>query len=349
MRLLFIYQFLTLGGVESVIRNRYIGLKSLGYDVEVESLFLSQLVKGQVDLGDRVHITSDPGEIQRIAGRADVISIIDTPQVFDALASLRRPVIVEVHTPYDQSRAYVHQPFPRSTRMVLTPSHAFQRLLEREVPHRTWTVEALHNPLDLAFFAPASAAPCPHLALHGARPILWVGRLDDLKDWQRAGRIASRIFKELDAPDLELFMLGRHVSPTIPVDVFRREGILGRVRHMTSASFASMPTIYRTVAEARGIYLSTSKGESFGMTVAESMASSLPCLVHRLPVLEEVSAGKAAYYRTDAEAVEEACSLLTDTRRYDASALELRQVARRYRPEETTKALYEKLLRVASA
>ncbi len=347
MRVLFIYQFLTLGGVESVLRNRYLGLKGLGRGVEVETLFLSQSVKQQRELGDRVVISCEASEITKAVRHADVVCVIDTPQVFEVLDGLTTPVIVEVHSAYDQGRAYIHQPLPRSTRMLLTPSEAFQGQIRRELRRKDLRIEHLPNPLDPAYFESGSAGP-EHLDLHGGQPIFWVGRLDELKDWQRAVRIAARVISTVGRDEVELFVLGRHVDPTAPAAEFRKAGILGRVRHVASVGFHAMPALYRAVAANGGIHLSTSKAESFGMTVAESMASGLPCVVHDLPVFEEVSAGRALFFKTDKEAVGAAARLLTDRAAWERCAGELQPGAQRYRSERVAELLYQRLEQAAA-
>ncbi len=110
MNVTFVYRYLTLGGVEVVLRSRLHSLPAHGVhptlwflsDGPGRSLFTesgqSVRVGGLPDLGE--HLRAD---------HVDVLSVIDTPEALEPVAGvLHRPkVVLEVHTPYPEHRVYL--------------------------------------------------------------------------------------------------------------------------------------------------------------------------------------------------------------------------------------------------
>jgi glycosyltransferase involved in cell wall biosynthesis len=73
-----------------------------------------------------------------------------------------------------------------------------------------------------------------------------------------------------------------------------------------------MPSFYQFIARNKGVYLTSSKGESFGMTLIESMASRVPIVAYDLPVFREVlSNGEyGKIYHSIGEAAEHILTLI---------------------------------------
>jgi len=217
-----------------------------------------------------------------------------------------------------------------------------------EVADTSLPVEYVHNPLDADFFEEGTQRS-GMTNLRSFRPILWVGRFDELKDWERAVRIASKVFSQTKRTDVELFMVGRHPDPRLPLAHFRQEGVLGRVRYLSDVSFSRMRNVYSEVAQNRGIYLSTSKGETFGMTIAESMALGVPCVLHDLPVFHEVTDENAAFFRSDKEAVEQILEMLERDDQSGENKRRLQRSVQRFRPEVVSEKLLSTLRSLAPA
>ena len=81
MRVVFAYRFLTLGGVETVLRARMEGLEALG--IEAHAWFLQDLGGASLfaDLRDRVHLGEAAGlELLRRLP-CDLLCTIDTDEV----------------------------------------------------------------------------------------------------------------------------------------------------------------------------------------------------------------------------------------------------------------------------
>lgn len=346
MKILFVYQFLTLGGCEAVIRNRHMALKTLDERMTVDALFMYKCAEVDSRLADHVHITDKHDEISSIVRGYDVISVIDTPQLFGLLAGTGKPLLVEVHTPYSENRRYLRNPLPINTSRVVTPTSAFAKTVASEMKSSEITITPLHNPLDASFFEGGDGA---RLGLSFGRfvPIFWVGRLDKLKNWTRALDMLAGALDALPDRAIELFMVGWHDEIGDVLSALYKRKLAHKVRYLRTVDFALMPSVYQRVAAGGGIYLSTSDGESFGMTVVEAMASGLPCVLHDLDVFREVAEDRAMFFRTDAEGVGVISDLLTDAAKWKAMSGEGRQFARRFHPDATGRRFHDLLMEVA--
>lgn len=347
MRLLFVYRFLTHGGVEAVLKARIKALKRLDNSLNIGVLFLYKFAETVVKFGDNIYLTNDYEEIRSILKKYEVVSVIDAPEVFELLEFLRKPFILEVHTQYIEDRMYLQKPLPSNIIKILTPSKSFKKIVEKELEGKgSFNIECVYNPVDYSFFESGGKDTALSLSLQKFRPILWVGRLDYLKDWERALSIFSKLIKKVDTNNLELFFVGRCNDLQKTISTFKKYNIFTYIRYVPSIDFHLMPLVYRKVALNGGIYLSTSKGESFGMTVAESMASDLPCVLNKLEVFEEITDKKAVYFDTDQEAIEAIIKLLKDRELYVKIAKDLKDISRRYHPDNIAKTLYEKFREV---
>jgi glycosyltransferase involved in cell wall biosynthesis len=346
VRILFVYNFLTHGGVEAVINSRVKALKRLDNSLNIGVLFLYKYAETRVIFGDDTYITDDYKEILNIVKRYDLISVIDTPKVFNLLDSTYKPVIVEVHTPYKENRAYIQKQLPFNTKKILTPSISFKKIVEKEIRDKGLEVDYLYNPLDYTYFEHGEKGPGLNIALQKFCPILWVGRLDDLKDWKRALSIFSKLMKKISVRNFELFIIGKHNNVGEAINAFKKYGIMQQTRFLPSVDFNLIPKVYREVALHGGVYLSTSRGESFGMTIAESMASGLPCVLNKLEVLEEISDGRAVYFETDQEALNMIIKLMEDVEFRLNMVRDFKDTVQRYHPDNIAKTLYDKFKQV---
>lgn len=347
MKILFIYWFFTYGGVEAVLHNRITALKRLYHDLTVGVLFLYNHTNTQINLGDKTYITNDSQKIMDIAKEYDLVSIIDTPPVLNFMDSIQKPLIIEVHTHYDSHRAYIKNDLPSNTKKVLTPSLYFKKLVETEIKNKSLTVDYVYNPLDYSFFeTDMNHKNVTHINLQHFRPLLWIGRLDDHKNWERALSIFSHLIKKLSVKNLELFIIGKHGNYELVIETLKRFDIYKFVRYVPYINYNSLSSVFKNVALNGGIYVSTSEGESFGMTVAESMASGVPCVLNKLKVFEEITDNRAAFFKTEQEALDGIIKLIEDGEFRAKMVKNLRETAYRYHPDNIAQSLYEKFAQV---
>src|ERR1041384_6890232 len=104
-RILFVYQFLTLGGVEVVMQTR---LRELARrDIQARMLFLGESGGGEsifAKIGHQIAVHTDEAEVEKYLRDFDPdwISTIDTPDIIPIARRVvpNARIAYEVHTPY---------------------------------------------------------------------------------------------------------------------------------------------------------------------------------------------------------------------------------------------------------
>jgi len=315
MKILFIYLFASLGGVESVLKNRQEGFSRLG--IKTDFLFLEDHggVSSFETLKDsKIYITNNKIEIEKIIaeGNYDLSSVIDTPQVHDTMREIAksRKVVMEVHTPFPPFREYIKKDIVEDACAVVVPSATFGKTVEMEMKKPHPPIIVIPNPVNNDFFKDIMDVPKHHRI-----PIAMVGRIEDIKGWRESVRILELVLKK--RKDIDFFMVGRTIEDT-PADIYKefsKRRMMGHLRWLPFIKYSEMPFFYKFIARNNGVYLTSSKGESFGMTLIESMSCRLPVVACSLPVfrevLEEGTLGKI--YRTVDEAAEYILSLIENT------------------------------------
>jgi glycosyltransferase involved in cell wall biosynthesis len=280
MKIVFCYQFCTMGGCETVLSTRMHELESLGVDAhaiffaggEGEHLFS--------DLGDRMKICRNRAQVEEKlnAVSPDYLISLDTPQISQYLdgGSSNMRFVFEVHSTYPRALKKVKQLAKHRISALLTPSQA-QRDLVVSLMGDTLPcpVEVVPNPLPRTFVAHSDSQ-----SYH--RPIvLWVGRLDPHKNW----RAYIDICRELHVrnSEMEFWVVGTSRTSTLEKaqlwEEVKKAGIVNRFRWLPHVEYDKMDRLYRFAAASGGCLVSTSKQESFWMTAAEAMASSCPVVV----------------------------------------------------------------------
>jgi glycosyltransferase involved in cell wall biosynthesis len=293
MKVLFVYKYLTLGGVETVLRARLEGLASENIAGHVwflsdgpgrflfEGLTESISVGGSLDL-QRFLETWEP----------DLITVIDTEEAIPAIkqASHRPPVVLEIHSPYRENRVYLRRLGSLPIAAAFVPSR-YQADLVRTRLEGSIPITIVPNSLCEMFLE-----PMPEGAPRVDRPIIgWVGRLDEVKDWKTCLDIAEEIRSE--GVRFELTMVGEPQGVVTPTDVFKqvnRRGLMDSFRWFRSIPFDRMPAYYDLVRASNGVILSTARYESLGMVLVEAMSRG--CVVaapDQPPINEYVEDGES--------------------------------------------------------
>jgi len=133
------------------------------------------------------------------------------------------------------------------------------------------------------------------------KPILaWIGRLDSLKNWRFAIKTASNLKQRNH--NIEFWMAGRLVERATSNELYqaaKRRGVLDILRWFENFPHDRMHRWLDAVRESGGVVLSTSNGESFGMTIAEAMARKCAVVVPAIgPFGEYIAANREGlFYR----------------------------------------------------
>lgn len=276
MKVLFVYKYLTLGGVEAVLRARLDGLAASGPDggIEAHAWFFHDYGGRSIFQGreDRLHV-GPVEECLRFARREgfDLLASIDSEEVlpgFGLRAPERPRLVMECHSAYLASIEYLRGLAAYRPAAVFTPSEG-QRRLVRERLAPGIDVRVVPNPLRREFVAPPTPFPAPP-----PRPVVaWIGRLDEHKNWRGFVEIAGELGRR--GVEHEAWIIGQPVEADGAerlLEAAREKRALRRLRWFGALPYGRIPTFLDAVRDSGGAVISTSRGESFGLTIAEAMA-----------------------------------------------------------------------------
>jgi len=278
LRVLFIYKYLTLGGVESVLRARLKGLPTWG--VEAYAWFLSD-GPGRVlfrDLDERVWVGPPEGigsSLQRVP--FDLVISIDTDEAFPYMASLapQTCLLLESHSPYKENIEYLRFLSGSNAAAILVPSRHQARLVEKRVAHRI-PIRVIPNPMGERFLDKPVHFPQPP-----PRPVVaWIGRQDHLKNWNAYLEILRTLTRM--RCHVEGWMVGRGSGAGYELRLLRRAKrlhVLARLRWFSALPHEAMPHLFDAVRDSGGVVISTSRNETFGLAIAEAMARGCAVVV----------------------------------------------------------------------
>jgi glycosyltransferase involved in cell wall biosynthesis len=292
VKVLFVYKYLTLGGVEAVLRARLDGLAESG--IEAHAWFFADYGGRSIFRGreERLHV-GPVEECLRFARREgfDLLASIDSEEVLPGFtgAEAGPRLIMECHSSYLANIDYLRELAAHRPAAVFTPSEG-QRRLVRERLGPGIDVRVVPNPLRREFVAPPPPFPAPP-----PRPVVaWIGRLDEHKNWRGFVEITGLLGRR--GVEHEAWIIGQPVEADGAarlLETARAAGVLRRLRWFGALPHGRIPTFLDAVRESGGVVISTSRGESFGLTIAEAMARG--CAVaapDQAPFPEFVEAGR---------------------------------------------------------
>ncbi|NIM93490.1 MAG: glycosyltransferase [Anaerolineales bacterium] len=277
MRVLFVYKYLTMGGVETVLRSRLEGLHERGFEAHSWFLFDGPGRVIFTEFEDKVHIGREEALYQHLRDvDYDVVSSLDTEEIFPLLrrSSIQSKFVIEVHTPYPENQEYLGLTRRIPVAAYFVPSW-FQATVVRKKVGESAELRIVPNPLGESFvcgleeFHPSPRKPV----------VAWIGRLDEVKNWKEFIEIADQI--ERRSMDVEFWVVGRN-GAEVEEKLFthaRKTGVLPRMRWFRGLPYTHMPRLLDAVRDSGGVVVSTSRGDSFGMTVAEAMARACAVIV----------------------------------------------------------------------
>lgn len=348
-RVMFVYQYLTLGGVEAVILSRMKQLRSLG--IASQALFFYDLGGRSIfkALEDDIAVSADPQEQSKYISEFKPTHLItfDTPQIVPIAGQVTRDctLIYEVHTIYnDYFLPLKDKDMVKSVDAFFVPSE-YQRRIVHDILDDHARIYVVPNGLQEDFLKPIKPpSPVAH------RPIvIWVGRLDSTKNWKGFIAAGQRIASE--RMDVALWLVGGLNSPHEEQyqlwSLAKKNRLTKNLRWFPSVEHKDMPAVYQYVAASGGCLLSTSLRESFGVAVLEGMACGCPVVVPEASALVDlVNHDKTGLlYRSGnyKAASKEVLRLLDDRAFHDKVAQEGVLFARQYSPESVTAQFLETL------
>lgn len=282
-RVCFVYPWATHGGVERVFLNRLMAFQHYAPALQVDILFLhdsggaeplrSALARHGVSARVRVALEFDPNAAY------DLAFCVDCPQAFALCEKRGFRYVAECHTSYAENRRYLRR-LPASCERVLVPSALFgDRLREELQSDIAVKIAVLRNfiPWDL---------PQHRVDLSGPawvrRPLLFFGRMDAHKNPLMVLNALARL-NELGDQRFFALMCGPESSEIQMLKEIERRGLRAQVLMLPPVPFAATDALLTMVRAAGGIFVSPSRGESFGLAAAEAMGVGIPVLLSDIP------------------------------------------------------------------
>ena len=282
MDVLIIYQFCSFGGVERVVLNRAKAFKKFNRDINISVGYLHDIgALGSFQAYIQAHQLSDRLDAFLVdeqsltkLDRYDYVLVIDTPQVFDKITTAEN-IYIECHTPYIENRQYL-QDLPDHIRGIIVPSASFRDTIIKEFPDLP-PVFVLPNPVPDEFFdTPFNLSE----KIFSKRPLTYFGRRDDLKNYAEAVKIFELF--NIDE-DIMLIVIGGGPSQPSLIQSVADIRMLNKALLRDRIDFDKAPYLINLVKQHRGIFISPSKGESFGLSAAEFMCGGVPVILSDIP------------------------------------------------------------------
>ncbi|WP_238179383.1 glycosyltransferase family 4 protein [Methylobacterium oxalidis] len=178
---------------------------------------------------------------------------------------------------------------------VVVPSAWSRDWVNAEAGIPPQDIEIVPNFINTDIFYSEQRTP---LSTSHPRPMLWVGRLDERKNWRDAVYIAS-LLKKRGLRVRPVFVLSLRYEDEYVHDFMDQIALLGideDVRVYYNLSQADLAGMMRDFAHQGGCFLSTARLESFGLGIVEALACGLPVVASAVgAVPEHVVHGDSGY------------------------------------------------------
>jgi glycosyltransferase involved in cell wall biosynthesis/SAM-dependent methyltransferase len=291
MKILYVYQFCTLGGVETVLRNRLSAFRKRGIFPYV--VFLNDLGGSKIFEGlENIHYENRGSELKRLIdeGGFDFVIPIDTPQIYPILkkSHFKGILVTEVHTNNLNILRYLSDIGETKTKAIITPSQFEKELIYKEIGGFGKTgipIYIVPNPINPEVFyfkEPKNKSD--------KKVIGWVGRLEKEKNWKHFLEIASSLSGRRNDV-LFLVIGGYNAEGTTKKDflsMVKRLNLIDSLKWIPYLPYDKMPGVYSLIGASGGCLVTTSIIEPFGMTAIEAMACQCPIVASRVGGFQEV-------------------------------------------------------------
>lgn len=281
VNVLFVF-FVPSGGVDTLNRNRCLGLRRFG--IKADCLYYSWGA-GIQNYGDiPVYISNDDNEIKKILekGKYDFIVATTDHYCFERFRRLgyKGKFILEIQG-YG-SKEIAREQLRKASSTINTHAAA---LLNPNTPHITEIFNEVYPNIPKFSFNNCfdSTSFTHHVLEKPSSPILaWVGRLEDNKNWREFILIAYMLKKD-HFPDLVLWMY-EDANLAMPGE---RDALMNMVYslnlHPSLHIFSNVPNMemqyyYSMIGDSGGLVCLTSKVEGAPLSVLEAMSCLCPVM-----------------------------------------------------------------------
>jgi len=289
LKILFLYRYGILGGVCTQLYHR---LLNFDKNIEVHCGFRNDFgIAKMFDGLAKLHFDLTPIKIANLLKKEnfDIIIIIDTEEYLHAVKQTNHNaiVILEVHTSIEKNLQYLSNIKNSDIDAVIVVSE-FMRNRVQQLTHKELVgvpIIIFPNVVDSRIFSPKE------IEVNGPPVIGWVGKLDDHKNWKDYLQICSQI--NLTNNDIEFWMIGGETSTETTRNNFLKYAekldLLNNLKWFDRIDNNEMSKIYSIISQRGGLCLVTSKGESFGMSILESLLCNCPVLATNVGAIPEMN------------------------------------------------------------
>jgi glycosyltransferase involved in cell wall biosynthesis len=274
------------------------------------------------NLGERFQIrqTFDPG-------RYDAIFPVDTPRIIEDCPPIEDRVYMECHTHYSENRTYLRE-WESRLKVLIVPSPEFRSVIEAERPGLRGKIKVVRN------FVPPVPELDRELSLPDWKPplFLYFGRIDELKNFAEFVEGLSHARHHLGTKPLGIAS-GQLLQGYPLKEVIDKNQMSGSVLLLPPVPFAKSHVLMQLLRQKKGVFVSPSKGESFGLSAAEAMASGLPVILSDIPPHRSLVAGQRKFLYPLGDARELAARMAAATEKYDHWAAECLELSRGFSEE----------------
>ncbi len=283
--------------------------------------FLYENEEAITEFSNHIHSVSLSGRIDILKRNAinekdfDFIVSIDTPEVFN---DFKKNLIIECHSTYPESIQYLNH-IDNKIKKILTPSLPFKNFLLNKFGLPSESVDVLQN------FVPKTSRPKRiEEKTWNKNIVFYFGRLDSLKnptELIKTFQHCKTINKDL------LFLIA---SPNIfdySNFLLKNNDLIDSLIIKNGLGFSETTNFLYSMLQNRGIYISASSNESFGLATAESLSSGIPSVVRNIPAHHYLCQGYEGFLFCEKngskEAAEKICKIAEDYETYSLKAKEI--------------------------
>jgi glycosyltransferase involved in cell wall biosynthesis len=340
-KICFAYHWATSGGVERVFLNRGEALLRQYPKIDIEVYF-------NYDCGGATMIErySKQRHLDRLRvvrkfdpSRYEVVFVVDTPQLLEDYPDVEEKMLMECHTPYPENRTYLRD-WQDRLKTLIVPSAGFLPVVESECPGLKGKIEVIRNfvpelpPLEKAVKLPEWRGPL----------FLYFARIDEMKNFAEfvEGIAASR--KHLQETPMGL--ASGQLLPGYPVaETLEKNGVRGSVMVLPPVPFENSHVLMQMLRQKKAVFVSCSKGESFGLSAAEAMTAGLPVVLSDISPHAALVGNREKFLYRLGDPQDLARQMASATEHYDEMAKECVELAREF-TEQAFLADWERLFAI---
>lgn len=274
LKILSVYKWATMGGVERVLLNRAHALQANGLNMEYDVHFLHD--SGGKDKFNKYVTQNGLNSIVKVVdtidqSKYDLVFSIDTPEVFELVDP--KKTYIECHTSYEKNRTYLKD-VPGDIRGILVPAQQFREEIKPEL-----NSELVNKLYVLSNNVYIKRNNTKISKVYSKIPIVYVGRIDILKNIEEVIKVIS-LYNNEYGDQLLLILAGTIIEHEINLEkLLKKYNMQNRTVYLPPLDFDKVWELLQFVKSERGLFMSASLRESFGLSVAEAMAFGLPALI----------------------------------------------------------------------